>query len=239
MLSVGIITAPRKQYYLGTSLESYFQQWDIAPHVFAEPDTPKIFAHHKRVIWHQNSFQKGNVFNWIDSLKWMWENTYTTYIMMCEDDIEWRSGSGEELRSILLNGVVRIEDGDLLRFPEIGFISPYCSEKNQWELGERDVWTKPRKSQFWMGALSICMHRDVVGAFLTHLNKFFFHANWHVADGKFLHLDYAIGQVIINQLHLPIVAHNPTLVLHIGDVSTYPTNNDVLITTPACRLPAL
>jgi hypothetical protein len=239
LLSVGIISAPRRKYYLGQSLDSYFSHWDIPPHVFAEPDTPTKFLHHSRVIWHQNKFKKNAVSNWADCLKWLWENTDSEFIMICEDDIEWRPGSSVELRSILLNGRVRLEDGDTVNLHKVGFISPYCSEKNQWDLGEREVWTKPRHGSNWMGALSICMPRATVERFLYHLNDFFFYSAWKAKENTYLHLDHAVGMTVGNSLKLPIITHNPTYVLHLGEHSTFPSNNDLGRCIPSSRLPAL
>lgn len=239
LLSVGIIAAPRPICYLGPSLDSYFIHWDVPPHIFAEPETATNFHNYSRVIWHQNTYRKTACCNWADTLKWLWENTDSEYLMICEDDIEWRPDSSVELRSILMNGGVTTEDKDIYDLSKVGFISPYCSERNQWELGARDVWTTPRKGRNWMGALTICMHRKIAERFLNHLSEFFYYAICRAKEPRYLHLDHAIGRVVVDVLKLPIITRNPTFVLHLGEYSTFECNNTSTTTHQTNRMPAL
>lgn len=213
MISVGIITAPRPNIYLGNSLDSYFAHWDYPPHIFAEPGSPTAYFHRDRTIYHQNESRLGCPLNWFSALKWLYHNTDTPWIMICEDDILWRPTSSEKTRAEL-NRI----DSDT-----IGFVSPYCAELCMSEIAPSG-WQECRQRRGgWCGALSICLPRQSAKLFMDNADLFMFKTAERTASHRILHLDYAIGEVV-RHFNKVIWTHNPTLVLHMGEESTHQSN---------------
>lgn len=234
MLSVGVISAPRTPVYLRASIDSFIRQWDITPHVFLEPDA----LGDSRCHVHRNPHQLGCAFNWFEALRWMYNHTTTPYIMMCEDDIEWRHGASEQIRTLLLQHWVDTQEGRL-KLADVGLISPYLSERNLYEFAPYYQWITPRIRSTWCGALCLIMPRVAAKYILEHGDKFAWYSCHRTPDKRVLHLDYAIGCMILYEMKKYIVAHNPTLILHRGDNSTFAVNNCDAARHSTSRMPAL
>lgn len=219
MLSVGIITAPRGMTYLGQSLSSYFDEWDIKPHVFEEPGTSKFIG---EVTRHVNDKTFGCVGNWLHAARSLVKGldgiACSDWIMICEDDIAWSRGSGAQVRKlleVLEEGLIEKE----LPLSRVGFISPYCSLVN---APKERGWRTPRYIKSgWCGALSLIFRRDVLLGLLAHEDKFLSYTipERHPEKGH-VNLDYAIGRYVYEQ-KLTMITHSPTLVTHLGECSTF------------------
>lgn len=110
-----------------------------------------------------------------------------------------------------------------------GYLSPYCSLVNA-PKGETG-WVKPDMRSGQCGALCIVLSRRSLEDIVCQLHRF-------LALTSGLHLDTAIGRFFESQTNL---VHVPTMVLHIGDVSTRETNNPMasLPRFESARQPAL
>lgn len=213
MLSVGIITAPRTPMYIGNSLTSYFEQSVIRPFVFAEPSTPS-FLNEYRVDRHDNPEQLGCVKNWFNAAKSLLRNCDDPFIMICEDDILWRDGAFDSLMNLLkcLTGEIPV------RWPlpsDIGFVSlyraaPYADKASGWQPVKL-------RSCGWLGALCTVFHRSMLEQYVANEAQFY-------ESSRGIHLDYAIG-AIASSMGKTILAHSPSFIQHLGDVSTSASNN--------------
>jgi hypothetical protein len=166
MFSIGITTAPRDTSYMGLSLQSYYDEWDVNPHVFTEPNSPKYLGR-SLVFEHLNDRTYGCVENWWKMANWLYDETDTPYIMTCEDDIEWSKGSGERTRKlmeILLNGY------KALSLEKIGFISPYCAMYN----APKDKGWRPARylKSGWCGCLCMIFPRASLAKVLKDKDRF-------------------------------------------------------------------
>lgn len=213
MLSVGIITSPRNPMYLGDSLESYVRECPIKPHVFAEPFTPS-FLNESRVFRHDNSTQLGCVKNWLNAAKGLIAETDSDFIMICEDDILWREGAYTSLKNLLkcLTGEIPVA------WPlpsDVGMISLYRAEP--YAVKEQGWQPIKMRACGWLGTLCTVWYRPMLEALLRE-EQFFM----EVSQG--IHLDHAVGATVM-KLNKMIIAHSPTLIEHIGDISTNPRNN--------------
>lgn len=231
MFDVGIITAPREPNYLGAMLDSYFSTWKTKPHVFLEPGVNSYF-NQKRVFEHHNERTLGCVANWWNAAKYMLTNTESPFVMMCEDDIEFREDAQHQITNLLkvLTGeILNVHVQRNLPLDKVGYISPYCSLLC---VNGKD-WHKPNlRKGGQCGALCMIFPRASLRRLIeaeTHFNS----------KAKGLHLDYAIGDTLVKHLDLVALTHAPTLVLHIGDVSTTETNNKPANKLHDARQPAL
>lgn len=232
MLETAIITAPREHNYLSTMLDSYFQTWEHKPHVFHEPNVSDYFNQSK-VIEHHNEQTLGCVGNWWNAAQYMLANTESPFVMMCEDDIEFSEPSRTKILNLLkvLTGEIHNEAVQRnLPIEKIGFISPYCAKL----CANGELWHKPSlKKHGWCGALCLIFPRRTLRLLVDNCEEVF---NVKSKGGL---LDYAIGETCVKHLELVILTHKPTLVLHIGEESTYPSNNKPENKIHDARQPAL
>lgn len=220
LLSVGIIAAPRSVMYLSQSLESYFHEWQISPCVFAEPGTPS-FMYECRVTRYDNTQRLGGVRNWLRAAKYLIANSDSPFIMICEDDILWTEGAADKIVGLLNFFVGKVDL--LVKPPElstVGLISPYCAKINE---PEDRGWRHPRiRSTGFCGALCTIYPRRSLEDILQASDYLLEQAIGKT--GEVYLLDYAIGRTV-QHLNKVFYTHKPTLVQHLGEVSTFPQNN--------------
>jgi hypothetical protein len=119
MIAVGIITAPRARPTLARSVASLRAAGFKCPvHIFCEPITREedflnVVAF-EGLMAYENPTRLGNFRNWVHALGQMLI-TNATWIMICEDDIQWAQGAAEDLEFDLLNW----------KHPDAGAISLY------------------------------------------------------------------------------------------------------------------
>lgn len=132
MFDLMIIAAPRDEPYLSGTVDEIRSQFDVVPHVFAEPGTQPV----NHVHWHQNYFRCGMVGNWFYNARYMLETSNKPFIACCEDDIQLQPECGYRLRLLLMRAI---------HDPWIGFISPYCSKVNAYQRHiHLDDWVEAR-----------------------------------------------------------------------------------------------
>jgi len=117
-----------------------------------------------------------------------------------------------------------------LPLSKVGAISAYCAKPNRpyakgWQLGRYG-----KDGVF--GSLCFILPRHSVEYIVEHEDEFLINSK------KQLHLDYAVGKTLMDA-GLSIITHNPTLVLHLGDCSTYESNNKPHNKAHPARQPAL
>lgn len=237
VLDTGIITAPRPISYIGTSLDSFFRTWgeDRTPHVFRD-GSPEKYFNQTKVIEHQNPETLGCVMNWFNAATWMVDNTSKPFVMMLEDDILW-----DEHARVLIENLLRVISGELAApCPKnIGFISPYCSRLNApANRGWQPAKVEPKHG--WMGALCLIFPRSVLRTLIKDKEYFIKQAthNTRYNARRPMHLDFAIGRTLQKNGYM-LLTHNPTLILHMGDVSTHESNNNPFNSRSSAREPAL
>lgn len=193
-LTVFIITAPRKVHYLGMMLESLWVEFpSITPHVFAEPNTPSFFGRSK-CIMHHNTEQLGCPQNWFSALCY---DVDTDWLMICEDDIFFRPGSGDVIRDAIQSNTANV-------------YSPYCSMVHG--IPGKTGWQRSMYGTTGLcGALCFVMDMSIRSKILSDKPKFD-----HLSEGK--HLDFPIGEFIREDVYF----HMPSLISHLGEISTFP-----------------
>lgn len=242
MIDFGIISAPRPKAYIGESLTSFFETWNVRPHVFLEPGCSS-FLNETKVEKHFNENTLGCVRNWLNAARWMLDHTESIFVGMLEDDIEWRDDSYNKISNLLkilsgkiVNNVVQSN----LPLQKIGFISPYCSVING---PTKKGWQKPilyggrAKRKGLCGALCVIMPRNSLKLLLDHEDYFLERSSYN-SGGRPRDLDYAISETF-SELGLMALTHNPTLVTHIGEISTHEGNNRAWVNNQPERQPLL
>lgn len=227
MLSVGIITAPRETSYLSASLDTYFQEWDIRPTIFAEPNsTGSRFD--KYTDWVHNESRLGVVENFFKAASTMFYSTDTPFVMICEDDISWKPGSAKIVRQAMMDNQV-----GQFKMKQVGFFSPYCAKFNAYETLTKNSpgWHEARRiGPVWCGNLALVFPRDSLALFVDKYSDY-----QKFAD--VIHSDLAVGKVMIEN-KLKLIAHMPTLVNHLGHISCNEGNNNNVARFSPARLPA-
>lgn len=229
MITTGIITAPRDgACYLGLSVESFRRLWDYRPYIFAEPGSPNPCPRDE-VIWREASEPRGIMNNWFFALTTLVRAHDTPYYLLCEDDVYWeRPDAANRMRNLIVNETVQTQHEEV-RIDKCAFVSPYCSKVNgSQRFVKKDWWQRPRKPARWgwCGALALLFPRTSVEIVLNNYDRFIElgHGDSQILEkleyiGPCIHLDYAIGQLLLEHGREPI-AHMPTLVTHLGAVST-------------------
>lgn len=210
MIPTGIISAPRPngQSYLFASLDSWYNSWDFDPVVFHEPGIPcKPFA--EKIQYFENETTLGHTKNWLHALKILrLMHPAEPYYLLCEDDIFWQPNAAYELRARLKYSMSK----------DVGFISPYCSRVNH-QFGETG-WQRARMVSdiSWCGALCLLLPFWAADYIIENEDYYLEKSN------NLSHLDAPIGATLLKgNFHL--LTHAPTLILHLGDISTFERNN--------------
>lgn len=236
MIEFGVITAPRGVPCIGESLSSFFDTWpNHTPHVFMEPGM-NGFVNQSKIIEHNNERTLGCVGNWLAAATWMHENTKSPFVAMLEDDITWQLGAKERVTNLLKVLIGEIINEHVKKYlPPIGVISPYCSKMNA--VPQRG-WQRPlyKPKTGWCGTLCMIMPRASLTLLLENRDKLI--ETSKNKSGIPTHLDFALVDTFI-KLKLIILTHLPTLVLHIGDVSTFEAQNKNPYRNVKSRSPAL
>ena len=118
MISVAIITAPRQEITVNTSIHSLRDSgFNDIVNVFAEPDSS--IEEHNNVIVNYHKQKLGARNNWCFALDWLLENTKTKRIALAQDDVLYSKGFIELLLADIL-----IPSGKCLE------INPYRSHES-------------------------------------------------------------------------------------------------------------
>jgi hypothetical protein len=201
--TIGIVTAPRAQCYISVSLQTLLLQRlpdPIDPRgitVFCEPGAD-VFLNHSIVNKIVNQTTLDLCLNWCNAVDTFLKDETLTHIIMCEDDVYWLDGS---LKAALLQ---------IQKTPDC-IVSPYCSYTN----GSRKVGWNPWIADHNLnGALTMFLPIKV----LKHGLLEYVRNNHYDFEGN-THIDSTIG-VYCDEFNIPVMLHTPSLVRHIGHVST-------------------
>ena len=222
MLAIGYTTAPRRNAsYLNATLESHYENWDIKPHVFAEPGTEQVGIS-RYTLWHQNQVRLGIVHNWLNMAEQMLaDEPLASHLMLCQDDIRWIENASQLIRRTLR--CQKLLDIDLA---EVGFISPYTSKVHVSGRDHGKGWLPLRRFvNSWCGNLCMIFPRRTLAKVVHLREKVVEYAKSMSTPEELLHVDYGVGKVVREDLQLPIIIHSPSLILHTGEVSCSDRNN--------------
>lgn len=223
-LQTAFITCERKVNYLSSTLSDYFCNWDIPPWIFEDGPVSNYLhmSECSRFQWDH----LGGVGNWLRVLETYLETSRADWLLVMEDDILWQPNGAVTLRSYLRTQSTT----------GFGVISAYASKLNVYS--QKRGWSLARLQthEHLYGALAISLNRLTVEYILTHVDKFFSAAC--LSDSGAIHLDTAIGKVILDGGG-KVINHNPTLVLHTGEVSTFGDLNKMSNRQREAREPAL
>lgn len=198
MFDLAIIHAPRRVDYISATLENLFTEFPgIKPHVFCEPGS-EWFVNGYRVIKHVNKVQYGPFFNWLKAIL-TFRKSENPWLIICEDDIEWKKGSGELFREYLAK---------ITSDSSIGLVSGYCSVVNA--NPKKPGFTLAKISPYgWCGMLAVAIRTQDIDSIITH--------PYTLCEKEGKHLDNIVGRVILD-LGKQIISHVPTLVYHLGGI---------------------
>ena len=193
-----VLHGPRPINYISKSLDSYYYEWDHPITVLAEPGT---FRFRGKCEIRLNPVRLGTVFNWLQAIN-MPHNC--EWLGVFEDDIIWIKGSGPEVRKILHNCC-----------SDIGIVSPYCCVLN---APERRGWqmSKIKKSTSFYGACALFLRKQLVAVIRENIPEFL---SFTMRNEKHIDLDTAIGSFAL-KYGFKILTHNPSLIIHMGEIST-------------------
>jgi hypothetical protein len=225
MIAVAIITSPRPSpvNVLTITLDSYYQCWDVVPHVFAEPGSLKT---RHQTHWHNNPTCLKNMGNWIGAAKYMLTYVMEPYFAIMEDDVIFHTLASIRVRQRILLG-------------ETNCISPYCAQVNRREAS-LPGWIEARTDKSgWCGNMCLVFPRLLLQKIIENEDKLRLYSKGRNGTNEELyHADYAVGRVI-EELGYKIICHQPTLVLHQDVPSTNEQNNRHRSHVNKARLPAL
>jgi hypothetical protein len=202
-LAIAITTAKRSKPTLArayTSLRAAGFQEEVL--VAAEPGSliPEAIALDSRARVVLNEKNLGCFGNWKHACKTLLATTKTPWILIVQDDAIWQRDSACSLRQ-------QMKDRSSLR---TGFVSPYVSVYNL-KKSFVDGWNETGAGWDWCGALAFCMDREAAED-LLRAERFIKHPGPKQVD--------AIVGLAMLDLRRPSFVHLPSLVDHIGEVST-------------------
>lgn len=189
-------TCPRPVPYIGETLDSYFDFFPDKPPPFVFEEPDTVaYLNRTKVFRIVGTEKLGCVRHWLAVVTYLVSETFADVYMVCEDDIEFLK------RPIL---------------PEFtGYASAYCSKPNR-PVSLDSGWGEPYIGKYGLcGACCLFIKRNALEFIVDNDEEFLLHSG-----GK--HLDYAIG-LLLQKYENKI--HYPSLIKHIGEISTIPGNN--------------
>lgn len=194
MFDLAIIHSQREINYVENVIDNLEDEFPgIRPHVFCELNVRHFPL---RVTHHRNQAQYGPFFNWLRAIHYF-RKSQKKWLLICEDDIQWGSGTGKLFQDYL----IKQQDNET-----IGFVSGYCSRvnANPKNLG----FSVAKVSAYgWCGMLAIALPIRNIDLILNH------QIVQQEKEGR--HLDYLIGSILL-ALNKKLIVHTPTLVYHCG-----------------------
>jgi hypothetical protein len=202
LLTVGLQASPRSRPLVDDTVRSFRHAGFPGPlTIFAEPDTQISF--HNEVAYHFHPYPHGAFQNWKALALHLLQTTSTPWLMLMQDDVQWRPRAAQVLHSA-------IAKFDPLR---VGCLSPYTSAAMVPEFAKRqsDVyqWVEAQFSnKAFIGAQALCFPRATLTRLVSHPD---FLAHTHHRK-----IDVLIGNLLRRRLQLPIRVHVPSLAEHSG-----------------------
>jgi hypothetical protein len=83
------------------------------------------------------------------------------------------------------------------------------------------------KGPGWCGSLATVFPRASLAKLVSDEERFLHYTQSQHRIPGYIHLDYAIGQIIHKVEQMIILTHAPSLIQHIGEISTFEKNNNL------------
>lgn len=198
-LAVAVITAPRMLPTLERTLDSLREGgFNQTIHVFAEPDTLPVGWSLPRIRLHQNSERLGLYPNWLNAAGWLLSNTDASYLMLCEDDVEFCASAAAGL----WHGLTILE--------RVGYVSLYTPVRSV-DLADipiRPGWSQLNLGRLSWGALAYAFPRQVLAEIVRSEKE-------PEAESTDSHISEHIRRIKRICWH-----HLPSLARHTGDLNS-------------------
>jgi len=199
-LAIGMITSPRHNLDPNSSISELRSGGFLEPvHVFCEPGTPEIHSD-DTVVVHRNASRRGVVGNWSHCLRWLYDNSCASHLLVVEDDVVFCGGA----RSALEHGLASIGT--------FGFLSLYTPKRDAGLVGHGIGWMLANRGRDAWGTQAMCFNRPSAEVLLGC-------SRLHVEDQLRGPTDSIVCECFLNR-NIPCYYHNPSLADHIGRVST-------------------
>ena len=214
---LGITTSPRPDgaFYLQKTVNSAIQAGFDDIIIFAEPDSPAVFAPASRVSLIQNQKQLGNYGNFASMaalLLGFSRQSTSQFIVTAEDDVVFCRNAREKISDKAYGPSSEAD---------FGFFAAYSSSCHQDHVPENSV--APIKTSSLWGACCLVWTPESLAATINHFDF----RSWRglddnkpsVGDPRIKHVDTCISKVL-SKLGHKMWFCNPSLVRHIGKVSS-------------------
>lgn len=200
VLTVGVITTPRNDTTVSLTLSELRRGgFDELVHVFCEPGTISD-APIASVEFHLNAERLGALGNWAHCLHWLYGNTKTDYLMICEDDVAYCRGA----KQALLDG--------LKTFNRFGFLSLYTPKRDAPHSGPSGNWFQANHGRKAWGTQAMCLSRESALLLLEFPRLH----NENQISGP---TDSILSECFLLK-GIPCYYHRPSLADHLGRKST-------------------
>jgi glycosyltransferase involved in cell wall biosynthesis len=203
-IAIGIITCNRAESGLRLACEQLRRAGFYEPiHIFCEPDSAVIPAERGLNV-HVNNVRLGNVGNWVHCLRFLTEHTNAEFILVCEDDI----AVSQNAKTLLESQLHHLPD-------EIGFWSLYTPSRDRDLFQGETGWVQLNRGWEAWGTQAMCFPRRAALRLIEFeaLN----------APAPFSGPTDAIVAKYFLDRGSPCFYHNPSLVEHVGAISTIGT----------------
>ena len=199
-IAIGLTTAPRKHPTLEHTLRSlrrggFSQQIEL----FAEPGSLPADWAYQGVALHPQADRMGCFRNWLHAANWLLRETKASFLLICEDDVEFCRAACE----VALQGLQTLSS--------IGYVSLYTPINNIEEARvdeKKQGWYALNLGKECWGSLAYAFERDVLQSIVSRAD----HTMEKGTDGRV--------SAIVESLNLNCWYHLPSLAKHIGMEST-------------------
>jgi hypothetical protein len=168
-------------------------------HLFCEPGMGHIRPL-PRVVVHRNPIRRGMVGNWRRCLEWLVEHTSAEFLMVCEDDVRFCRGARAAWEAVVDPSA------------EVGFWSLYTPARDRPLVGDTPGWSMSNRGRDAWGTQAMCLPR-ASAQILLHDEPF------RTEDQLRGPTDALVADCFL-KVGLACFYHNPSLVDHIGRVSS-------------------
>lgn len=200
MLAIGMITCPRIGLDVQKTIDEVRRGGFHEPiHLFCEPGTPDIEPERDLIV-HHNPVRLGVLGNWAHCLRWLIKNTSADYLMVCEDDVVYCKGA---------RATWEMHVGQA---SEVGFWSLYTPRRDAGLTGNHSGWMARNRGRDTWGTLAMCFPRSSAERLAAYPPL----SNEDQLQG---HTDYIVAECFL-LAEIACYYHNPSLVDHVGRVST-------------------
>jgi hypothetical protein len=216
--AVAVTTAPRVECTLQECVASLIaNSW--VPYIFAEPDSDLTGCGMFTTI--QNEHRLGAWYNWLNSCRYVLENTTADYILTVQDDTVFEAGAREWVEA---NPITSNKLGMASLYTSTKYFTPWSKGRRKYTPPSNEGWFRVNTSFLW-GACAMVFPRKVLEDLLDHKKT----KQWRGASSKsrtrprsdpeVQNVDTAVSK-ILGVMRKQIWLVNPSLSQHIGKTPT-------------------